>query len=253
MKHAEERHGESAIPAGRTRHIVRPAREGRIATGHVTLHAEDGHELDAYVAQPAGEPLAALVVVQEIFGVNAHIRSVVDGWARDGFLAIAPSLFDRLERGIALGYTREDVRRAVGFSRRSAKRHLMMDTAAAIAYARHASGKKTGVIGYSFGGTVAWLAACRLDVDAAVGYYGGHIADYAAETPRCPVMLHFGRRDEHISMEKVSVVRSAHPDIPVFLYDAGHGFNCDVRADYDAPSAKLARKRSLVFLRRHLA
>lgn len=219
---------------------------------HVTLRAEDGHELDAYVAEPAGEPVAALVVVQEIFGVNRHIRSVADGWARDGFLAVAPALFDRFERGVDLSYEGEDAQRAMGFSRRLKMDELLRDTAAAIDYARATSRKKTGIVGYCLGGSIAWLAACRFGVEAAVSYYGGRIAEYAAEQPRCPVMLHFGRQDAHIRPEMVAAVQTAHPDIPVFLYDAGHGFNCDVRAAYHAPSAKLARERSLEFFHKNL-
>lgn len=220
---------------------------------HVTLRADDGHELDAYVAEPARDPLAALVVIHEIFGVNAHIRAVADGWARDGFLAVAPALFDRLERGVDLSYGREDVRRAVGFSHRSSDGNLLRDAAAAVSYARRVIRKKVGIVGYSLGGAVAWLAACRLDVDAAVGYYGGRIARHTTEQPQCPVMLHFGRQDAHIPLEVAAEVKAAHPDIAMFLYNAGHGFNCEDRSDYDAPSAKLARSRSLRFLRKNLA
>lgn len=220
---------------------------------HLNLKAEDGHEFDAYVSVPAGEPVAALVVIQEIFGVNAHIRSVADGYARDGFLAVAPALFDRVERGVELSYEGEEMQKAMVLARKLNMDDLLKDTATAIDYARSRTGKKTGVIGYCLGGSIAWLTACRLSADAAVGYYGGKIPQYAEERPRCPVMLHFGSKDQHIPQEAVAKIQTAHPDVPVYFYDAGHGFNCDARAAYDAASAKLARERSLEFLKEHLA
>src|SRR5580658_5017128 len=162
---------------------------------HVTLKASDGHELNAYVARPAGEPIGGLVVVQEIFGVNAHIRSVADGYARDGFLAVAPALFDRIERGVELGYEGADMQRARSFIPKLDIEKSLADVAAAIEFAGIATGKKVGVIGYCYGGTLAWLAAARLHPAAAVGYYGGRIGNYAAEKISAPVMLHFGRQD----------------------------------------------------------
>lgn len=221
-------------------------------TEHVALKAEDGHEFDAYVAKPEGEPIAGLVVVQEIFGVNPHIRSVADSYARDGFLAVAPALFDRAERGVELSYEGEDAQRARLFLGRIKMDDMLRDTAAAINYARSQSDKKTGIIGYCLGGSIAWLAAARYNVDAAVAYYGGNIAQNASEQPHCPVMLHFGKKDQHITPEAVDKIRHAHPEVPIYLYDAGHGFNCDMRAAYDAPSAKLARERSLEFLKKNL-
>ncbi len=220
---------------------------------HVTLKAEDGHELDAYVARPSGDPIAALVVVQEVFGVNVHVRSVADGYAKDGFFAVAPALFDRFERGVELKYDGEDMQKAMAFAKRLNTDDLLKDTAAAIAYGRKQTGKKTGVIGYCLGGSIAWLAACRLKIDAAVGYYGGQIAQHADEQPKCPVMLHFGKQDSHIPQEAVAKIQAAHPEVLIYLYDAGHGFNCDVRASYDAASAKLAREHSLLFLKENLS
>ena len=220
---------------------------------HLKLKAEDGHELDAYVARPVGAPIAGLVVVQEIFGVNAHIRSVADGLAKDGFLAVAPALFDRYERGVELGYEGEDMKKAMSFVPKLDVNAAVRDTAAVLEYVRRETGKKCGVIGYCFGGTIAWLAATRLKADAAVGYYGGRIAMYAAENPTAPVMLHFGRKDQHIPKEEVDRVAAAHPELEVYWYDAGHGFNCDARSSFDAESAKLARERSLGFLKKHLS
>lgn len=220
---------------------------------HVKLKAEDGHELDAYVAKPEGEPIAGLVVLQEIFGVNAHVRSVADGYARDGFLAVAPALFDRAERGVELKYEGEDARRARLFLGRIKMDDMLRDTAVAIDYARSQSGRKAGIIGFCLGGSIAWIAAVRFKVDAAVAYYGGNIPEHASEQPQCPVMLHFGRKDQHIPQEAVEKIRQAHPEVPIYLYDAGHGFNCDARASYDAASARLARERSLDFLKKTLS
>jgi carboxymethylenebutenolidase len=218
---------------------------------HITLHASDGQALGAYVARPEAEPIAALVVVQEIFGVNAHIRSVADGYATDGFLAVAPALFDRIEPNIELGYDGADAQTARSFIPLLNVDNALADVAAAVDYCK-TTGKKVGVIGYCFGGTMAWLAACRLPISAAVGYYGGRIANYAAETPAVPVMLHFGSQDAHIPAKEVEKVHSAHPEVEIYWYDAGHGFNCDARASYNAASAHEARTRSLAFLKKHL-
>jgi carboxymethylenebutenolidase len=220
---------------------------------NVKLKAEDGHELDAYVARPAGEPFAALVVVQEAFGVNRHIRAVADGYAKDGFLAVAPALFDRVERGLELGYEGEELQRGLTLARQINLADGTKDIAAALRYVRQQTGKKAGIIGYCLGGSLAWLTATRLDPDAAVGYYGGRIPEFAAEKPSAPVMLHFGKLDQHIPQQAVDKIQAAHPEIPIFRYDAGHGFNCNDRSAYNAAAAKLARERSLEFLKKHLA
>lgn len=219
----------------------------------VSLRAADGHKLRAYVARPEGEAAAGLVVVQEIFGVNPHVRSVADGYAADGFLAVAPALFDRIQPGIELGYEGADMQTAMSLVPKLNFDKALADVAAALEFAASTSGKKVGVIGYCFGGTMAWLAATRLHPAAAVGYYGGRIGNYAAEEPTCPVMLHFGRQDAHIPLEEVAKVQDAHPGVEIYWYDAGHGFNCDVRASYNAEAARDARQRSLDFLKKHLA
>jgi carboxymethylenebutenolidase len=219
---------------------------------HVKLEANDGHALDAYVAHPEGVPIAGLVVVQEIFGVNRHIRSVADDYAKEGFLTVAPALFDRYERGLELGYEGEDMQKARVLISRLNLDHALRDTAAALEYARGQTGKKFGVIGYCFGGTIAWLAAARLNVNAAVGYYGGQIAKFAAEHPKAPIMLHFGKLDQHIPKESIDAVQAVNPEVPIFWYEAGHGFNCNDRASYDAEAAKLAKERSLEFLKKNL-
>jgi carboxymethylenebutenolidase len=221
---------------------------------HVTLRASDGYELDAYVARPEGEPIAGLVVVQEAFGVNGHIGAVTDGFAKDGFLAVAPALFDRVERGVELTYSSEDMQKGMALIRQGNTDDRIKDLAAALDYARRETGKKAGLIGYCLGGSMAWLAAARLDPDVAVGYYGGQILAFAGETPKAPIMLHFGLEDNHIPKAEIdSKVHAAHPEVPIYWYEgAGHGFNCNDRATYNADAAKLARERSVEFLKKHL-
>ena len=219
---------------------------------HVKLKAADGFELDAYVAHPEGEPFGGLVVVQEIFGVNAHIRSVTDRFAKDGFLAVAPALFDRIQPGFDVGYEGEDALAARNIVPKLSFDKAVADVAAAIHYARRKTGKKVGVVGYCFGGTLAWLAATRLDAAVAVGYYGGRIINFIDETPKVPVMLHFGKEDAHIPAEGVARIKEAHPEVEIYWYDAGHGFSCDARASFNEVAAKEAYSRTLPFLKKHL-
>ncbi|HET7876083.1 MAG TPA: dienelactone hydrolase family protein [Methylomirabilota bacterium] len=218
----------------------------------MTLKAEDGHTLAGYRAAPAGTPRGGLVIVQEIFGVNGHIRRVCDGFAADGYVALAPALFDRVERGVAIGYTPADIERGRALRMKVALDDMVKDVRAAVR-GLEAEGLRVGVVGYCLGGTLAWLAATRIDgVRCAVGYYGGGIADAAGEKPRCPVLLHFGETDQSIPPEHHQRIRAAHPALPIHLYPAGHGFNCDERASYHEPSARLARQRTLEFLAQHL-
>jgi carboxymethylenebutenolidase len=219
---------------------------------YVTLKAADGHELGAYVARPEGDPVAGLVVVQEIFGVNSHIRSVADGYASDGFLVVAPAIFDRIERGVELGYDGEDLQKAMSFIPKLDAEKSLLDIAAALAFAASETGKKVGVIGYCFGGTLAWVAAARLHPAVAVGYYAGRIGNYVDEKLTAPVMLHFGKLDAHIPPEEVAKIHAAHPEVEIYWYDAGHGFGCDARASFEPVSAYEARERSLDFLRKYL-
>jgi carboxymethylenebutenolidase len=219
---------------------------------YVELEAVDGHELSAYVARPQGEPIAGLVVLQESFGVNSHIRSVADGYAKDGFLVLAPALFDRIERGVELGYEGADMKRAMEFVPKLDAEKAVLDVAASIKFAESATGKKVGVVGYCFGGTMAWLAATRLNPAVAVGYYGGQITHYVGEKPTVPVMLHFGKQDAHIPEEAVAKIHEAHPEVEIYWYDAGHAFNRDVGAGYSPESAREARERSLGFLKKYL-
>jgi carboxymethylenebutenolidase len=233
--------------------VSAPLPKGWRMSETVRLTASDGHELSAYVSRPAGAPVAGLVIVQEAFGVNRHIRSVADGYAGDGFLAVAPALFDRIERGVELGYAAADLQKGIALARQSDLANAVTDVAAALEYLRKHMTKKCGVIGYCLGGTVAWLAATRLDPGAAVGYYGGHISRFAQENPRCPVMLHFGTLDAHIPKEDVDRVHTLHPDVQIFWYEADHGFNCNDRPSYNTSAAKQARQRSLEFLQEHLS
>jgi carboxymethylenebutenolidase len=218
------------------------------------LTAEDGHTLDAYVAEPTNPNGRAVVIVQEIFGVNQHIRRVTDDYAREGFWAIAPALFDRVERGIELGYNDDDKKKGMGYSTQVGIENAVTDVAAALSRAAKEVGgaSNVGVVGYCWGGTLAWLAATRLGPGAAVGYYGGGIAKHAKEEPECAVMLHFGQLDKHIPQSEIDSIQQRYPKMPIYTYPAGHGFNCEMRVDYEPESARIARERTLAFLREHL-
>ena len=215
----------------------------------ITLTASDGHSLSAH---RAGEG-PGLVVVQEIFGVNSHIRNVVDRFAEKGFAAIAPALFDRLGPGHELGYSPDDVAAGRELRGRVDNADALKDIAAARDLLA-GEGRKVGVVGYCWGGSLAWHAATQLTgFDAAVGYYGGEIPKSANARPTIPTMLHFGENDAGIPMDGVRAVQAAHPDIPIHIYDAGHGFSCDERASFDEASHRVALDRTLAFLRENLA
>jgi len=217
----------------------------------IELTAADGHKLAAYRADPAGKPRGAIVVIQEIFGVNSHIQSVADGYAADGYLAIAPALFDRVQRNVDLGYTPEDVAKGREIRAKVANDMAMKDTEAAIKAASGAG--KVGIVGYCWGGLITWLAAGKLGgLACAVPYYGGGILDNAELEPRVPLMAHFGERDQHIPVEGVRKLPARHPQHQIFIYAADHGFNCDQRGSWDAPAAKQARERTLGFFRKHV-
>ncbi|MBX3454948.1 dienelactone hydrolase family protein [Ferrovibrio sp.] len=217
----------------------------------VTLQTADKQSIAAYLAKPAGKPRGGLVICQEIFGVNNHIRKVVDGYAADGFLAIAPALFDRVEKNVELQYDQAGIAAGVALMKQASLDNALLDVRAAMAQVAEAG--KTGVLGYCWGGTVSWAAACRVDgVAAAVAYYGGGIGNLLSEKPRCPILTHFGNQDQSIPMDVVEKVKAGHPDAIVHVYDAGHGFNCDERGSYNAASADLARARSIEFLNKNL-
>ena len=215
------------------------------------LAAADGFRLSAYRADPAGRPRGGLVVTQEIFGINSHIRSVCDGFAADGYLAVAPALYDRYHRGFEVGYTPEDIAKGRELKMKAQIDAALKDVSAARDVA--AAAGKVGIVGYCWGGYVTWMAASKLDGFAcAIPYYGGGMLEATAERPRCPVIAHFGERDTGIPVDGVRKFAAAHPEIQVYIYAADHGFNCDQRASYDAASAKLARERTVAFLQRHV-
>lgn len=222
----------------------------------IDLTAADGHRFSAWKASPAGKPKGAVVVIQEIFGVNSHIRSVADGYAADGYLALAPALFDRIERHYETGYEAADI--AAGRERvaRLDWTQTLADVAATIAAARdYADGARVGLVGYCWGGTVAWRAASLSDgLAASASYYGGMIGQFTGEAPRVPVQLHLGAKDTTPTPETGEALASRYADrVELFVYEAGHGFNCDQRASFDPHSAALARERVLAFFDRHLA
>jgi carboxymethylenebutenolidase len=212
------------------------------------LTAADGHRLDAYEASPAGPPRGGIVVIQEIFGVTRHIRAVADQYAAAGYETIAPALFDRVEKQVDVPYT--DVARGFGYMQALQMDQVILDVRAAVDSLAKAG--KVGVVGYCWGGTVAYLAAARLGIAAAVSYYGGGTTNFLAEKPKVPVMYHYGERDTHIPLAAVEQVKAADTHGIFYLYPADHGFNCTDRASYDPASAKLAFARSLEFFQKHL-
>ena len=244
----------------------------------VELISEDGFALPAYVALPVGRARGAIVVLQEVFGVNSHIRNVADGYAAAGYLAVAPATFHRVKAGVELGYTAEDVGAGVALKaavealaspKGSAVTPLVMqDIQAAVKYASVAAsmstqdtvtqggpGSKVGIVGYCWGGLLTWRAACLLSgVSAAVPYYGGGMTVGAepARQPKCPVLCHFGDQDQHITVPTVLAFKAAQKTVEVQIYAADHGFNCDQRGSYNAEAATLALERTLAFFRRHV-
>jgi carboxymethylenebutenolidase len=224
----------------------------------IELIAADGARIPAYEARPQGQPRGAVVVIQEIFGVNSHIRSVADGYAEQGYLAVAPACFHRAKPGVELGYSEADM--GEGFGYKTAVEALpapgvLQDIQAAIDHAANASGGKVGIVGYCWGGLLTWRSACLLKgLSAAVPYYGGGMTTEAevARKPSVPVLAHFAEIDKWIPMDGVVDFQTLHPEVRVYTYEAHHGFNCDQRAAWHAPSAKLARERTLAFFAEHL-
>lgn len=225
----------------------------------IDLTAADGARIPAYVAEPAGKAKGAIVVIQEIFGVNQHIREVADGYAADGYLAVAPATFHRVQQGVELGYAEADM--GEGMKLKQAVEALpepgvMQDIQAAIDYAASQGAGKVGIVGYCWGGLLTWRSACTLNgLSAAVSYYGGGVTtpEEIARQPKVPVMAHFGEKDHWITLDSVEAFKKAHPNVEVFVYAADHGFNCDHRATHDGAAAKQARERSLAFFAKHLA
>ncbi len=207
--------------------------------------------IGAWRADPSDSPRGGLVVVQEIFGLNGHIRSVVDGFAEQGYCAIAPAVFDYVEPGVELEYDAAGIARGRGLAARVGVDRAVQAVDAAAAYLRDQF-KHVGVVGYCWGGTIAFLANTRLGLPS-VSYYGGHIASYLGESPRAPLMMHFGSHDAHIPPKTVHAIREALPEALIHLYDAGHGFNCEPRSDYNESAAQLALQRSVQFFKTEFA
>lgn len=222
----------------------------------IDLKAADGFTFPAYVAQPAGKPRGGMVVAQEIFGVNSHIRAVADGYAAEGYLAVAPSTFHCVKPGVELGYAPDDM--SAGMALKATVEALpapgvLQDIQAAVNHAAQAG--KVGMVGYCWGGLLTWRSACLLNgLSAAVPYYGGGMTTEAevARQPKCPVMAHFGEKDHWIPLDGVEAFKRAHPAVEVHLYAANHGFNCDQRGAWDATAAAQARERTLAFFAKHL-
>ncbi len=217
----------------------------------IELKPEGAGAIRAWRADPSGTPRGGIVVIQEIFGVNSHVRSVADRFASEGYLAVAPGIFEHVEPKFEVGYDAQSRERGMAIMNKVDREQMARDVAAAVAVAKE--GGKVGVVGFCLGGTVAWAAAGRLSgLSAAVGYYGGGIIGLKDLKPKTPTLLHFGEKDTHIPIAGVKDVAAAYPDVEVHIYPADHGFNCDQRDSYDAPSAALAWRRTLEFLKKHL-
>jgi carboxymethylenebutenolidase len=216
----------------------------------IQLKASDGFTLDAYVAGPANAT-KGIIVIQEIFGVNHHIRDMVDRFAAAGYAVVAPAVYDRVEKGFEVGYTPEDIAKGRDVRMKLDDKQLMLDVEAATA---HLKGKKLAIVGYCFGGTVAWWGATRSRSFAAAScWYGGGIAGTKDEKPNCPVQMHFGETDASIPMTDVDAVRAAQPKVETYVYKgAGHGFGCDERGSYSKPDYDLAQQRTLDFFAKNL-
>ncbi len=213
----------------------------------VKLTASDGNELEAYLAKAAGEVKGGLVIIQEIFGVNSHIRSVCDRFAEDGYTTIAPALFDRLEPNTYLDYDQAGMEKGISLMNQIAPEVALKDIEAAFDHIKDVG--KVSVMGFCWGGALTFMsAASPINFYKAIGYYGGGIPRYIEMKPQIPTLLHFGKEDHAIPLDQVEELKQTHPEIEVHLYDAGHGFNCDVRGSYDKASADLARSRSLDFI-----
>jgi carboxymethylenebutenolidase len=220
----------------------------------LNLTASDGHTFSAYLAMPQGKPRGAMIVVQEIFGVNHHIQSVADGYAADGYVSIAPAFFDRVQRGVNMGYTSADVEVARGFIPKVDMDKALLDAQAAMAHVK--SHGKIGMVGYCWGGRVGWLSNAKIDgLACTVSYYGGGVPGLAELQAKVPAMFHWGELDQAIPIDTVHAFNAKHPELSAnsFIYmGAGHGFNCDERGSYNAEAAKIARARSLDFIRKHV-
>ena len=212
----------------------------------ITLKSGDGASIEYYHVEAQGARKGGLVCVMEIFGVTDHIKDVCDAWAKDGLEVISPALYDRAEKNFQADYSQDAIQKGLALRAKTSTENNMQDVQTGIDYLKGRNAGPVYVTGYCYGGTIAWVAACRCTgLAAASGYYGGGIGDHINEKPKCPVILHFGEHDKGIPMTTVRKIEAAHPDVTVFVYDAGHGFQSDRRADYNEACAKLAKSRSL--------
>jgi carboxymethylenebutenolidase len=223
---------------------------------HFSLTAADQHQLGAYRADPKGTPKGGIVVIQEIFGVNNHIRNVCDRFAEEGYVAVAPALFDRQVKGFESGYTPPEIEKARSFIANPDWDAMLRDTDAAIKELKSVG--PVAIVGFCMGGSIAFLASTRLSglsgLSAAVAYYGGAIAKFADEKPKCPIQMHFGEKDAGIPMSDVETVESKRTDAEIYVYpEAGHGFHCDERGSFHEGSSKTAWQRTVAFLNKHMA
>jgi len=216
----------------------------------LNLTAADGHQFTAFEAGNVNAP-RGLIVVQEIFGVNAHMRSVSERLASFGYRVLCPAFFDRTERGVELGYTPEDIKKGLALRAQIPESAVQQDIETAAAAL---DGKPVGIIGYCWGGSLAWLGATKThSFKAAIGWYGGGIAAARDLKPNCPVQLHFGEADHGISMSDVAAIKKAQPEVQVFTYPgAEHGFGCEERPSFSPKDNELAELRSLAFFAEHL-
>jgi carboxymethylenebutenolidase len=218
----------------------------------IKLTASDNFQLGGYRADPNTASRAAVVVIQEIFGVNHHIRAVCDRLADEGYVAIAPAIFDRVERNFQSGYSADEVTVARKFVANPDWSAMLRDTEAAIDAVKNVG--PVGIIGFCLGGSIAYAAATKLSgLSAAIGYYGGAIVRFADDKPKVPTQLHFGEKDAGIPLGDVETIRAKRPEVEIHIYPgAQHGFHCDERASYDKTSADIAWPRSLGFFAKHL-
>jgi carboxymethylenebutenolidase len=218
----------------------------------IELQASDGHKLAVYLAEPSGKARGGVVVIPEIFGVNSHIKATTDGFAADGYRAVSPAMFDRVQRNYDTGYSAPEIEAGRAIMQKMDWGKSMLDVQAAIAEAAKAG--KVGIVGYCYGGTVTWVAAARASgLACAVPYYGGGMPGFIGEQPKCPTLCHFGELDQSPTLAQSKEIAAKHPEIIAHFYaGAGHGFNCDQRGSWNADAARLARSRTIEFFRKHL-
>lgn len=218
----------------------------------IHIETQDQHQLDMYVAEPEEDVKAGLLVIQEAFGVNHHIQGICESYAKEGYLVVAPALYDRLQRNVQLGYSPDHMTQGIGLMNQLDHSKIFLDIEATMRFVRERGAGKIGMMGFCFGGTVTWRSAHHFKLDAAVCYYGGSIAQYANEKPNGPVLLHFGEEDPYIPPQDVQKIKDLNPKAEFHLYPANHGFNCDERGSFDSNCAQLAKERTQEFLKHHL-